>query len=286
MKRPRLRTRRGVFLLPALFTVANIFLGFFSIIQSLEGEFAAAALAIGFAILADLMDGRVARFAEATSEFGRELDSLADMTSFGVAPAVLAFTWVLHRWPQTGWLVAALFVVCAAVRLARFNVGRLSVDPRFYFGMSSPAAAAVVGAVVYWHPEPPESRLAAAACLFGLLAVALLMNSPVRYLSFKGLAGRQPQSYRTLVVVAVFVVAAIAEPVVMFLFLAGAYAVSRSSAPSAGPADGLGVPRREWPRPGRQGSLRREPRRRTPRRILPAARGQSRASTGTGEAPG
>ena len=226
MKRPRLRTRRGVFLLPALFTVANIFLGFFSIIQSLEGEFAAAALAIGFAILADLMDGRVARFAEATSEFGRELDSLADMTSFGVAPAVLAFTWVLHRWPQTGWLVAALFVVCAAVRLARFNVGRLSVDPRFYFGMSSPAAAAVVGAVVYWHPEPPESRLAAAACLFGVLAIALLMNSPVRYLSFKGLAGRQPQSYRTLVVVAVFVVAAIAEPVVMFLFLAGAYAVS------------------------------------------------------------
>ena len=144
-----------------------------------------------------------------------------------MAPAVLAFTWVLHRWPQTGWLVAALFVVCAAVRLARFNVGRLSVDPRFYFGMSSPAAAAaVVGAVVYWHPEPPESRLAAAACLFGVLAVALLMNSPVRYLSFKGLAGRQPQSYRTLVVVAVFVVAAIAEPVVMFLFLAGAYAVS------------------------------------------------------------
>ena len=226
MKRPRLRTRRGVFVLPALFTVANIFFGFFSIVQSLRGEFASAALAIGFAILADLVDGRVARFAEATSEFGRELDSLADMCSFGVAPAVLAYGWALHRWPQTGWLVAALFTVCAAVRLARFNVGRLSADPRFYTGMSSPAAAALVGAVVYWRPEPPESPLAAAACLFGVLALALLMNSPVRYLSFKALTGRRPQSHRTLVVVAVFIVAAMAEPVAMFLFLALGYAVS------------------------------------------------------------
>lgn len=226
MKRPHLRTRRGVFLLPALFTIANIFLGFFSIVQSLRGEFGSAALAIGFAILADLVDGRVARFASATSDFGRELDSLADMSSFGVAPAVLSYAWILHRWPQTGWLVAALFAVCAAVRLARFNVGRLNADPGYYTGMSSPAAAAVVGAVIYWHPQTPENAVAAAACLFGTLALALLMNSPVRYLSFKALTGRRPQSHRTLVVVAVFIVAAIAEPVAMFLFLAGAYAVS------------------------------------------------------------
>ncbi len=225
-EKENLRTRRGVFLLPALFTVANIFFGFFSIVQSLRGEFAGAALAIGFAILADLVDGRVARFAAAASDFGRELDSLADMSSFGVAPAVLSYAWVLHRWPQTGWLVAALFAVCAAVRLARFNVGRLSADPGFYSGMSSPAAAALVGAVVYWHPETPVGEIAAAASLFGTLAVALLMNSPVRYPSFKGMTGRRPQSHRTLVVVAVFIVATIAEPVAMFIFLAGAYAVS------------------------------------------------------------
>lgn len=226
MKRQRLRTRRGVFLLPAVFTVGNIFLGFFSIVQSFRGEFGSAGLIIGFAILADVVDGRVARFAGATSEFGRELDSLADVVSFGVAPAVLAYAWVLHRWPQTGWLVAALFTICAAVRLARFNVGRLSADPRYYTGMSSPAAAAVIGAVTYWHPAPPASSLAAAACLFGTLGLALLMNSPVRYPSFKNQTGRKPQSHRMLVVLAVFIVATIAEPVAMFLVLAFGYAAA------------------------------------------------------------
>ena len=226
MKRQRLRTRRGVFLLPAVFTVANIFLGFFSIVQSLRGDFGSAGLIIGFAILADLVDGRVARFAGATSDFGRELDSLADMVSFGVAPAILAYAWVLHRWPQTGWLVAALFTICAAVRLARFNVGRLSADPRYYTGMSSPAAAALVAAVTYWHPAPPDNSVAAAAGLFGMLGLALLMSSPVRYPSFKSQTGRRPQSHRMLVVLAIFIVATIAEPVAMFLVLATGYAAS------------------------------------------------------------
>ena len=226
MKRQRLRTRGGVFLLPAVFTVANIFLGFFSIVQSFRGEFGSAGLIIGFAILADVVDGRVARFAGATSEFGRELDSLADVVSFGVAPAVLAYAWVLHRWPQIGWLVAALFTICAAVRLARFNVGRLDADPRYYTGMSSPAAAAVVGAVTYWQPGSPENSLAAAVCLFGTLGLALLMNSPVRYPSFKSQTGRRPQSHRTLVVLAVFIVATIAEPVAMFLVLSFGYAAT------------------------------------------------------------
>lgn len=225
VRRHRLRTRGGVFLLPAVFTVANIFLGVYSIVLSFRGDFGSAGLVIGFAIIADLVDGRVARFAGATSEFGRELDSLADVVSFGVAPAVLAYAWVLYRWPQTGWLVAALFTVCAAVRLARFNVGRLSADPRYYTGMSSPAAAAVVGAAAYWHPATPEFSMAV-GCLFGTLGLALLMNSPVRYPSFKSQTGRRPQSHRTLVVLAVFIVATIAEPVGMFVILALGYALS------------------------------------------------------------
>ena len=226
VRRKRLRTRGGVFLLPAVFTVANIFLGVYSIVLSFRGEFGAAGLVIGFAILADLVDGRVARFAGAASDFGRELDSLADVVSFGVAPAVLAYAWVLHRWPQTGWLVAALFTVCAAVRLARFNVGRLSTDPRYYTGMSSPAAAAVVGAAAYAYPTTPGHPWAAAACLFGMLALALLMNSPLRYPSFRGQTGRRPQSHRMLVVLAVFIVAMIAEPVAMFALLAVGYALT------------------------------------------------------------
>ncbi len=220
-----LRTRRGVFLLPSLFTVANIFLGFFSIARSLDGEFAAAALAIGFAILADLVDGRVARFADAASEFGRELDSLADMSSFGVAPAVLLYAWALHELPRTGWLVAALFAVCAGVRLARFNVGRLTSDSGFYTGLSTPAAAALVGAVVFWRPDPLPPGTLSVVCMFGALLLALLMNSPIPYRSFKGLGGRRADSWRTVLVVAVVIVATLAEPVFMYLFLSIGYAV-------------------------------------------------------------
>ncbi len=220
-----LRTRRGVFLLPAGFTVGNIFLGFFSMVESLRGDFGTAALMIGFAILADLVDGRVARFASAASEFGRELDSLADMCSFGIAPAVLAYAWALHWISPTGWLVAALFAVCAAVRLARFNLGRLNQDSGFYVGLPTPAAAALVGAVVYALPEPPGAGLPAVICLAAMVGLSVLMNSPVRYLSFKGISDRRPQSYRLLPVLAGFIVASIAEPVVMFLLLAVGFAI-------------------------------------------------------------
>ncbi len=225
VRRSMLRTRRGVFLLPAGFTVGNIFLGFFSIVESLRGDYATAALAIGFAILADLVDGRVARFASATSEFGRELDSLADMCSFGVAPAVLAHAWSLHLISPTGWLVAALFAVCAAVRLARFNVGRLNQDSGFYVGLPTPAAAALVGAVVYALPDPPGAGLPAVICLLAMVGLSLLLNSPIRYLSFRGLSDRRPQSHRLLPVLAGFIVASIAEPVVMFLLLAVGFAI-------------------------------------------------------------
>ncbi len=225
IRRPLLRTRRGVFLLPAGFTVANIFLGFYSMIESLLGDYRAAALAIGFAILADLVDGRVARFASATSEFGRELDSLADMCSFGIAPAILVWSWSLHHVAPTGWLVAALYAVCAAVRLARFNVGRLNQDSGFYVGLPTPAAGALVGAVVYALPEPPGPGLPTALAFLSIVALSMLMNSPVRYLSFKGLSERRAHSYRLLPILAGFVVATIAEPVVMFLVLSIGFAI-------------------------------------------------------------
>ncbi len=224
-RRRRLTTRRGVFLLPAGFTVGNIFLGFFSIVESMKGDLATAALAIGLAILADLVDGRVARFASATSEFGRELDSLADMCSFGVAPAVLAYNWGLHHISPTGWLVAALFSVCSAVRLARFNVGRLEQHGGFYIGLPTPAAAALVGAVVFASPVPLEPGLSAVFCLIAMVALSVLLNSPIRYLSFKQLSDRRPQSWRMLPLLAGIIVAAIAEPVIVFLLLAVGFAI-------------------------------------------------------------
>ena len=136
--------RRGIYLLPATFTVANVFCGFYSIISSIRGELALAGILIGLGILLDTLDGRVARFANASSDFGKEFDSLADQTSFGIAPMVLAHEWGMSLWPRMGWLIGFLFVICGAMRLARFNIQPSSTDKRFFIGLPIPAAAAVI----------------------------------------------------------------------------------------------------------------------------------------------
>ena len=135
------KARRGIYLLPSAFTVANVFCGFYAIICTMRGELGLGGVLIGLAILFDTLDGRVARFANATSEFGKEFDSLADQVSFGVAPMVLAYQWGLHLWPRLGWLIGFLFVICGAMRLARFNIRQSTSDKRFFVGFPIPAAA-------------------------------------------------------------------------------------------------------------------------------------------------
>src|ERR1041385_8172917 len=129
------RFRRGAAILPSLFTTGNLFLGFWAIVRAFHGQFQEAAPLIFWAILLDLLDGRLARMTGTTSEFGAELDSLADVVSFGVAPAILAYSWAFATVPRVGWLVAFLFVVCGALRLARFNVQKTSVDGRYFVGL-------------------------------------------------------------------------------------------------------------------------------------------------------
>ena len=139
---------------PSLFTTANLFLGFWAIIRTLHGRFEEAAPLIGWAIVLDLLDGRIARLTGTTSEFGGELDSLADVISFGVAPALLAYLWAFQSLERLGWLVAFLFVMCGTLRLARFNVQRHVVDSRYFVGLPIPAAAAQVAAWVTFMPDP------------------------------------------------------------------------------------------------------------------------------------
>jgi len=218
--------RRGVYLLPAAFTVANVFCGFYSIISSIRGELALAGILIGLGILLDTLDGRVARFANASSDFGKEFDSLADQTSFGIAPMVLAHEWGMYLWPRMGWLIGFLFVICGAMRLARFNIQQSSTDKRFFIGLPIPAAAAVVASIVYRFPEPMTSRSQALPLLVLVLVLSLLMVSKLRYYSFKDFDIRRRQPHLTVFFLALLIVTVFTLPQAMLLILASTYLVS------------------------------------------------------------
>ena len=191
--------RRGIYLLPNLFTTAALFSGFYAIVSSMNGYFEAAAMAIFVAMVLDGLDGRVARMTNTQSKFGAEYDSLADMVSFGVAPALVMFSWALSDLGKFGWAMAFIYVACAALRLARFNTQIDTADKNFFSGLASPAAAAVVAGIVWVCQE--EGWVGAdlsfeASVLAGLVTavVGFLMILNVPYNSFKGLdlKGRVP----------------------------------------------------------------------------------------------
>ena len=195
----RARLRRGVSILPSLFTTGNLFLGFWSIVKALDGRFAEAAPLIGGAVILDMLDGRIARLTNTQSEFGAQYDSLADAVSFGVAPALLVYCWGLQTMPRAGWPAAFLFLACGVLRLARFNVQRSVVDARFFVGLPIPAGAAQLAVIVFAFPERASSRWPAAAMLALVVAVAFLMVSTFRYRSFKGVDLRRRRSYISVV---------------------------------------------------------------------------------------
>ena len=218
--------RRGIYLLPSAFTVANVFCGFYAIISSIRGELAFAGILIGIGILLDTLDGRVARMANASSEFGKQFDSLADQVSFGVAPMVLAFQWGLDLWPRMGWLVGFLFVICGAMRLARFNTQDATSDRRFFVGLPIPAAAGVVASLVYQFPDPMTSRSEAVAILALVTALSFLMVSKLRYYSFKDFDIKKRHPNLVIVFLALLIVAVATHPEAMLLLMASAYLAS------------------------------------------------------------
>ena len=193
---------RGVYLLPNLFTTGALFGGFYAIVSAMNGNFTHAAIAIFVSMLLDGMDGRVARMTNTQSAFGEQYDSLADMVSFGVAPALVVFSWVLQDLGRWGWAAAFIYMACAALRLARFNTQIGVVDKKYFIGLASPAAASVVAGVVWvWSAETPESPWGILVAIVTALT-GLLMVSNFRYTSFKSLdfRGRVPFAFMLLVV--------------------------------------------------------------------------------------
>src|SRR5216117_3256435 len=179
----REKRRRGIVLLPSLLTTGNLFCGFFALLLTVEGRYADASLAIFVAMVMDLLDGRVARLMKATSQFGVEFDSLADVVSFCVAPAFLMYSFALKDLSRPAWFGAFLFVICGALRLARFNVQTGTVDRRFFVGLSTPAAAGVVASTVLILNGREVTRELEVAVAVGSYIVALMMVSTFRYWS-------------------------------------------------------------------------------------------------------
>lgn len=217
---------RGVYLLPNLFTTGALFSGFYAIVVSMSGQFEAASIAIFTAMILDGLDGRVARLTNTTSAFGLQYDSLADMVSFGVAPAIVALNWGLEPLGKLAWGAAFAFAVCVALRLARFNTQAEFTDKRFFVGLASPAGAAVVAAVIWvWHDATVSYVMSLLAAL-ALIFLGLLMVSNLKYNSFKGLdlKGRIPFVWMVIAVLLFAIIAS--NPPAILLMLGVIYALS------------------------------------------------------------
>ena len=221
------RPRRGVSLLPSLFTMGNMWCGYASIVYALRGEYETAAPFIGIAYALDALDGRIARMTGTESDFGLQLDSLADVISFGIAPAVLAYAWGLSSLGRLGWAAGFMFVACGAMRLARFNVQSAGgADKRYYVGVPIPAAAAVIASTVFIYPYGLYDYRAALPALVMVLVPAVLMVSTIKYRSFKDLDLRSRRSFRVLFIIAAGIVAVWTHPKAVLLVAAYAYLFS------------------------------------------------------------
>lgn len=212
------KRRRGIYLLPNLFTTACLFAGFFAIVSSMGGRFEAAAVAIFVAMIMDGLDGRVARLTNTQTDFGAQYDSLADMVSFGLAPSLVMYEWALSDLGKLGWLAAFVYAAAAALRLARFNTQVGIADKRYFQGLASPAAAAVVSGAVWVGVDYGQSGTDWRIPAFLItLIVGILMVSNVRYHSFKDLDLKGKVPFVAIVVVMlVFVFISIDPPQVLF----------------------------------------------------------------------
>lgn len=228
--------RRGVYLLPSLFTIGNLLCGFYAIVAVYNDDYPIAALAILVALVLDFLDGAVARITNSSSDFGIELDSLADLVSFGVAPAVLAYVWALRPFERLGWLACFLFVICGALRLARFNIQARNLDKRYFVGLPIPAAAGLVASFVLfmkdsssftifeWEILSPEFSSWLVAIL--VYTLSFLMVSKVRYRSLKGIDIKRRHPITILVGVTLALLVIASQPSLLLFAIFFGYALS------------------------------------------------------------
>lgn len=221
------RRKRGIYLLPNLLTTTNLFCGFYSILASTEGDYSRAALVIIFAIILDSLDGRIARITNTMSKFGAEFDSLVDLVSFGVAPAVLAYSWALSAYGKWGWLVAFLFVVCGALRLARFNIQIGIIESKVFNGLPIPGASSVIatGVQLYFYIGG-TGRVHDLSIMAATIIISLLMVSNVKYYSFKDLNFFSRKPFTSFVLIVIIMIIVAAEPQITLFTLSMGYTLS------------------------------------------------------------
>lgn len=218
---------RGIFLLPNLLTTAGLFSGFYAVIASMNNHFESAAIAIFIAMVFDALDGRVARMTNTQSPFGAEYDSMADMVSFGIAPALVAYNWILVDSGKIGWLAAFIYTACAALRLARFNTTVDTADKRYFTGLASPAAAGIVAGMVWVGSEyqiNPENLSIVGVVITALCG--LLMVSNFRYSSFKEVKWKQRVPFISILIVLLVFVIVATEPALVLFSIFSLYALS------------------------------------------------------------
>ena len=221
------RMKKGIYVLPNLFTTANLFCGFYSAIASMKGMYEIAAIAILIAVVLDSLDGRIARMTHTTSRFGGEYDSLCDLVTFGVAPSLLVYNWSLLAYGKWGWLGAFLFCACGALRLARFNVQIGVIDSRVFNGLPIPgAAAATATGVLLFYYLGGEGRFSHLSVMIGVIALSLFMVSSIKYYSFKDLNFFSRKPFMSFVLIVLILVIVVAEPQIMMFTFAFGYSLS------------------------------------------------------------
>lgn len=218
---------RGIYLLPNLFTTAALFSGFYAVLAAMGGKFEHAAVAIFVAMVMDGLDGRVARLTNTQTAFGAEYDSLSDMVAFGLAPSLVMYVWSLNHLGKLGWLAAFIYTAGAALRLARFNTQVGTADKRYFQGLPSPAAAAILAGSVWVAVEYQiEGADVALLACFITLASGLLMVSNVRYNSFKEIDFRGKIPFMSVVVMMLVLAVVISQPPTVLFIIFMAYAIS------------------------------------------------------------
>ena len=221
------KPRRGIYILPNIFTSLNIFCGFYAIIASIDGKYVTSAIAIIIAVVFDILDGKIARATNTTSKFGVEYDSLADLVSFGVAPGVMMYLWALKPLGRIGWLAAFLFMVCGALRLARFNAQVDTVAGDYFTGLPIPAGAGMAAATVLFYNK--FDMAGTSNCILPLIMLyilSFLMVSTVKYDCFKKPELFRKMNFNILVTVILILIFVAAQPSIALFLLGVAYLIS------------------------------------------------------------
>ena len=203
--------KKGIHIIPSLFTTGNVFCGFYSFIAALNENYNLAAWAIILAIIFDVLDGRIARMTKTTSAFGMQYDSLADVISFGMAPAFLCYSWILKPFDRVGWMAAFLFLLCAALRLARFNATKPDIQGQHFIGLPTPAAAAVIASTIIAFEGMFGTRVHPGFMVAIVYSLAFFMVSNIKYPAFKKFEFRKRVSFARflLVILALYIMATI-----------------------------------------------------------------------------